>query len=143
MKPSRIKMYKKMLLEEKARLLNGVRKDNGWDRPKGMEEIAGDLTIDEVRMGLTEKELRILDQVESALDRIENGTYGKCALCGEPIGEERLKAIPFARLCVSCQSDVEKRREANHKDDGSLFWIERRDEEFTPAAGTTVEEEED
>jgi DnaK suppressor protein len=42
-------------------------------------------------------------EVESALRRIEEGTYGKCERCGETIPAERLEALPTARLCVSCK----------------------------------------
>lgn len=138
MKADKVKMYKKILLEEKAKLLKGIRKGGDREPPKELGEVASNLTDDELRMGLTENELRILDQVESALDRIQNGTYGECALCGDPIGEERLKAIPFARLCISCQSDVEKRKDSNPYEDSYSFWVGKRDEEFT----STVEEEE-
>lgn len=41
-----------------------------------------------------------MDEVQAALDRLEDGTYGKCALCGQPIGEERLQALPATRYCI-------------------------------------------
>ena len=43
-----------------------------------------------------------LADVERALEKLEDGTYGICDSCGEPIGEERLEAIPWATLCISC-----------------------------------------
>jgi DnaK suppressor protein len=43
-----------------------------------------------------------LADVERALEKLEDGTYGICDSCGEPIGEERLEAIPSATLCISC-----------------------------------------
>ena len=43
-----------------------------------------------------------LSDVERALEKLEDGTYGVCDSCGEPIGEERLEAIPWATLCISC-----------------------------------------
>lgn len=48
-----------------------------------------------------------LIKVRQALKRIENGTYGLCAVCGQPIPEQRLKALPEAELCMSCQEDQE------------------------------------
>jgi RNA polymerase-binding transcription factor len=44
-----------------------------------------------------------LRDVEQALDRMEAGTYGTCERCGQPIDEERLEALPAARLCMSCK----------------------------------------
>jgi len=49
-----------------------------------------------------------LVDVESALRRLENGAYGKCELCGRPIGEDRLRARPAARFCVKDQASVER-----------------------------------
>ncbi len=43
-----------------------------------------------------------LRMIETALTRIEDGTYGSCKACSETIGEERLQAIPYAEYCVSC-----------------------------------------
>jgi DnaK suppressor protein len=44
-----------------------------------------------------------LADVEQALARMDAGTYGRCERCGQPIGEERLEALPAARLCMSCK----------------------------------------
>jgi DnaK suppressor protein len=44
-----------------------------------------------------------LKDVEHALVKVQRGTYGVCERCGEPVGEERLEAIPWARLCISCK----------------------------------------
>jgi RNA polymerase-binding transcription factor len=44
-----------------------------------------------------------LRDVEQALDRMDAGTYGTCERCGQPIDEERLEALPAARLCMSCK----------------------------------------
>jgi DnaK suppressor protein len=46
--------------------------------------------------------------IEEALDAIENGDYGICAECEEPINEKRLLLMPFALLCVRCQSEIER-----------------------------------
>ena len=137
MRANKIKTYKKLLLEEKEKLIRAFHKEEDRDHPKELAEVASNLTDDELRMGLTEYELNILDQVESALDRIENGTYGECAICGDNIGEERLKAIPFARLCITCQSDVENRRDSGGNDTGNNFLAGSQGSGFT----ATVEEE--
>ncbi len=47
-------------------------------------------------------------EIDAALERIESGTYGICEMSGDPIPIPRLRAIPFARFTVECQSKVEK-----------------------------------
>ncbi len=49
-----------------------------------------------------------LNAVRQALIRIKNGKYGTCAICGKPIPEERLRAIPYAMLCLNCKNVKEK-----------------------------------
>ena len=54
-----------------------------------------------------EQEFRLLRQVEAALDRLREGTFGICASCQEEIASKRLRAIPWATRCVSCQERLE------------------------------------
>jgi len=49
----------------------------------------------------------ILDSIDRALVRIENGTYGKCKMCGVNIENERLLVIPYAEFCRACQEKIE------------------------------------
>ena len=62
---------------------------------------------DEVLEGLEAAALSEIAQIRGALERIDQGTYGECDACGEPIGEARLHAIPFTRLCVDCATQAE------------------------------------
>ena len=62
-----------------------------------------------------EKDISILEQVEAeladvshALRRIDEGTYGVCEACGQPLGDERLEAVPAARFCVNDQAQAER-----------------------------------
>jgi DnaK suppressor protein len=57
----------------------------------------------ELDEGLEEGAQQTLDEIEAALARIADGSYGTCEVCGEPIGAERLSAIPWARLCIADQ----------------------------------------
>jgi len=58
-------------------------------------------------LGLSERERDVLRQIDEALDRLEEGTYGECEACGEEIGEARLAVLPYATLCVECKSNQE------------------------------------
>ncbi len=51
----------------------------------------------------------ILEQISDALRKIDQGSYGTCDRCSQPINIERLKAIPYATLCIECQETVERR----------------------------------
>jgi len=59
-------------------------------------------------LGLVDSEMKLLVEIDGALLRIENGTYGICQADNEPIPKERLKAIPWARYCIACASLLEK-----------------------------------
>jgi DnaK suppressor protein len=63
----------------------------------------------EHELALTHNARELLTQNERALARIENGTYGTCESCGEPIGKARLQAFPRATLCVTCKQREERR----------------------------------
>lgn len=63
----------------------------------------------EREMGISLQEMRNRERqlIDNALAKLEEGTYGVCAECGEEISEKRLEALPFATLCVACQSKQE------------------------------------
>lgn len=63
----------------------------------------------EHELALTQNARDLLDRTESALARIEAGTYGICESCGQPIGKARLQAFPRAVLCVACKQREERR----------------------------------
>jgi len=62
----------------------------------------------ELDEGLEENVERLLSEVDAALERIENGTYGMCAACGRPIDEARLRAVPYATLCIDDKRALER-----------------------------------
>lgn len=58
-------------------------------------------------LALREDQRQELTEVDAALERIDDGTFGRCVVCGEPIPEERLQAIPYAPRCLRCQLEQE------------------------------------
>jgi RNA polymerase-binding protein DksA len=50
----------------------------------------------------------LVGQIDAALERMDEGTYGTCLRCGKPIGEERLEAFPYVAYCIECQSIIER-----------------------------------
>ncbi len=62
----------------------------------------------ELSLMLTDRERQKLVQIEESLKKIDEGSYGVCESCGDEIDEERLIAMPFAKLCLSCKIDLER-----------------------------------
>ena len=73
------------------------------------EEIAVDSDERVTEQSLSVNEQALLAEVEAALRRIDEGTYGKCVNCGRPIPEKRLEAIPWAARDVKCEEQLEQR----------------------------------
>src|SRR5437764_595465 len=72
--------------------------------PLHLADLANDHFEQEVAAGLLQNEQALLGAIEVAMDRVEDGTYGKCIRCGKEIPEERLKAVPYASRCVACET---------------------------------------
>jgi len=69
----------------------------------------GSNVMETERLGTISADLQdILAQVEAALGRMEDGTYGSCQRCGQPVGAERLEAFPYVGFCISCQQIIER-----------------------------------
>ena len=120
--------YPKAFLEKQRRNLLGLRDDlvdtmagvargNLREHAEGNEASAfgmhqadagSDAYDRDLALNLLSQEQNALYEIEEALSRIENGTYGYCEISGDKIMKERLEAIPFARLTVECQSQLEK-----------------------------------
>jgi len=123
LKKTEIKQYKERLLDLRARLrgdvtamadatLNKTRTDSSGDlssMPIHMADIGSDNFDQEFTLSLMETEEDTLAQIEAALERIEDGVYGKCDECGGPIKKSRLNIIPYAALCIKCAEASEPR----------------------------------
>lgn len=66
-------------------------------------DLASEVYDKERGLALKGNEISILNKINDALDRIKDGTYGRCQECGKDINEERLEFIPYAEYCVNCQ----------------------------------------
>jgi DnaK suppressor protein len=76
--------------------------------PQDFEEVAVDFLETQQEQSLLVNEQALLTEVQQALERIDNGTYGKCITCGQPIPEKRLEAIPWAARDVKCEEKLER-----------------------------------
>ena len=68
---------------------------------------------DDIEFALIQMKAEMLDKIDAALVRLEDGTYGYCYECGEEIAERRLRALPFAVRCKNCEEvrEMEQSRE--------------------------------
>ena len=73
----------------------------------------------EVAIRNLDRESRLLKSVEEALNRIETGAFGVCLGCEEEISEKRLRAVPWASHCLSCQEKLDRRRAMGEFEDDS------------------------
>lgn len=111
-----MKGYKTKLERKKenaARILEQIDRNEFNDaQPEYIKELSvydnhpGDIGSETYEMektyALKEQEMHRIQEIEQALDRVEKGIYGICALCGKEIGSERLEAYPEADICLEC-----------------------------------------
>lgn len=71
---------------------------------------------------ISDRDREKLFEIDEALQRIEEGTYGTCEECDKKILETRLRVMPFARLCIACQSDWEKKGEKSRRSEEEAFY---------------------
>lgn len=77
--------------------------------PRDFEEVAVDFLETQQEQSLLVNQQALLTEVEQALTRIDQGTYGRCVDCGNPIPEKRLEAIPWAARDVQCEAKLEQK----------------------------------
>jgi DnaK suppressor protein len=85
----------------------------------------------DINYSLLQGQLERLKNIEEALRKLEEGTYGYCEECGEPISIKRLKVLPFARYCVRCQEKIEKLSKQKMKLLYRFEELEEEEEEFS------------
>ena len=106
--------YRRLLEQKKNSLSSDLAKTRNAE-----EETTEELTQDiadkavssytrEFLYSLSDTDRSTLVQIDDALVRVEEGTYGSCTNCGQPMSEKRLTAVPWARLCIDCQELSEK-----------------------------------
>ncbi|MCU0722621.1 MAG: TraR/DksA family transcriptional regulator [Planctomycetes bacterium] len=122
MKKADLTKFKKLLIEKRQRLADDIkrmteqcctltRRDASGDlshMPIHMADVSADNYEQEITMGLIETEEREMREIEGALKRIDDGSFGVCEACNGEIKAARLKAIPNARLCIKCKQKEEE-----------------------------------
>jgi RNA polymerase-binding protein DksA len=115
--------FKRLLEEERERVRKAIASLHD-DHPGSLDEEVEEIesvsdnhlaetataTLDrEIDYTLEENSTQVLGEIDAALMRIEDGTYGTCTNCGREIPVERLEAYPWASLCIDCKRESERR----------------------------------
>lgn len=122
MKKADMRVYKERLVQLRARLrgdvnamanaaLNKTRSEASGDlssMPIHMADVGSDNFEQEFTLSLMANDGGTLEAIESALERIEEGTYGSCLECDGRITKTRLNAIPYTPYCIRCASEIER-----------------------------------
>ena len=113
MEATKLEHFKQLLLAELLRHTQNVSDeqaaalDAAGDDAKESVDFALRDGIEEMALRLGDKESQMVAEIDQALLRIEEGSYGTCARCGRPIDELRLEAMPTARYDAECQAAIE------------------------------------
>ena len=113
-----------LLIKKKAELTKGIQHIAEDALKTSQREAAGDLSAYSLHMAdmatdnydrefalnLADNEQKIVNRINTALEKIDTNTYGDCETCAKKISKVRLKAVPYAELCVPCQEAQEKKR---------------------------------
>jgi len=114
--------FKKLILKRKEEILDEIRHISEDTLKKSQKDASGDISgytyhmadvatdayDREFSLGLASNEQKILYELDDALKRIDEGTFGICEECKSPITKTRLKALVYTRLCVKCQEKKER-----------------------------------
>lgn len=118
-----VAQYKKLLLkkrEEIASEINNIARENLKSQKEASGDLSGysyhmaDMASDsydrELSLNIASGEQEIIYEIDEALKRIGEGKYGRCPSCNKRIPAKRLKALPYAKYCIQCQSKEEKNK---------------------------------
>ena len=122
--PEKFKRYYKLLLDLRTHLTEGIERHSEETLKRSAKDDAGDLsaygqhmadagtdTFDrDFALSLVSSEQEALSEVEAAITRIKDGTYGTCEMTQKPIAKERLLAVPFTRYSAEAQKNIERNR---------------------------------
>lgn len=116
-------LYKKLLLDKREELMGDIRQISEDTLKKSQKDASGDISgytfhmadvatdnyDREFSLGLASKERGVLFEINHALQKLQEGKFGSCELCKKPISQARLKAVSYAKLCLKCQQNEEKK----------------------------------
>ena len=127
MRKAFLKKARETLQEMRAQLLRSVQADLTQGREASKDEgmdtydLASDARDREINLILNDRDRDKLQAIDDALARIDEGTYGVCESCESDVAEGRLEALPFTRLCISCQAEREKEAKSMKREEDRTY----------------------
>ena len=119
MEKDRLEHFREILNGKLAELLSGAERavsgmSNGTNEENYPDptDRASHETDTSFLLRVKDRERRLISKVKEALERIDDGAYGVCGLCGEPISEKRLEARPVTTSCIECKKEEEEQEKA-------------------------------
>jgi DnaK suppressor protein len=109
------RMNQKLLTQKETILRNLIAENQDFEAlikdldPKDLADVAADDIDRKTLEALSSQDIKRLRLIDSAISRIHNDRYGVCMKCNKKIPRERLEAIPYALMCIDCQSTDERR----------------------------------
>jgi|SRR5215472_15066859 len=110
----KMKAFRDKLLDRREGLMGQVAEAELYSRERDSEatqdpaDMAANAYTKELLVSMSDNDRQLLNLIDEALERIEDGSYGKCVHCGASLPEKRLEAVPWARHCLPCQDLQEK-----------------------------------
>lgn len=95
-------------LADEALGTNGAKSGGASKAPVDLADVATDNFEQEFTLSLMQNQEQVLGEITEALERIRQGTFGRCEECQKPIAKARLQALPYTRHCVACARKVQQ-----------------------------------
>jgi RNA polymerase-binding transcription factor DksA len=105
---SRLDRDRSQLKDETLRATGGEASGGLSDVPLHPADLGTQGFEEELTLDLLESEEQLIEEVNAALARLDEGTFGRCEACRQPIPRARLRAIPYARCCVACAHKLQE-----------------------------------
>lgn len=115
MSPEHIEEFRQLLNDEKKRLLhkaaNTIKHEIELSKDDMADEadLASALTDQSLSLRLRGRERYLIDKIDLAIERINQGEFGECVVCGDDISIQRLRARPVTTMCIACKEEQERR----------------------------------
>lgn len=108
MKKQEIELYRKLLKAKAAELMSANQNRSDLTAESSPDEVDKALTsmVSDLAGHTKSKDAKLLRRIEEALKRLDNGAFGICVECEEPISARRLEAVPWTRFCLSCKESL-------------------------------------
>ena len=113
MDKQKLEYFRTLLLKQRRQASEDLRADKATalEGNDGVEDLGEMSELDLNRstaLDLATRQTKLIEEIDEALQRIEDGTYGQCVRCGKPLDEERLKAMPTAKYDAACQAAIDE-----------------------------------